>query len=95
MYDADADLDGHSPFAFYFLKTLRENKAPFLVPSEIHTYVGGAVMTYTDQTPLSQPLMKSRHQSGQFVFRLTGVQPKPQTVKPGPSPGGGAEVAFA
>ena len=87
----DAGLDGHSPFAFYFLKTLRENEAPYLVPTEIHKHVGGAVMNYTHQTPLSQPLRKSRHKSGQFVFRLTGVQP--QTVKPGPSPGGGAEVA--
>lgn len=77
---ADQGLEGHSPFAWFFLKALRENGEPYLVPSEIHTAVAREVGAFAGQTPLSEPLDNSRHEGGQFVFRLTDVTVSPTPV---------------
>ena len=70
---ADSGKAGHSPFAYFLLKVLRENAQPYLVPSEIAAYVAPRVANNTEQRPLSEPLRRSGDEGGQFVFRLTGV----------------------
>ena len=74
---ADSGKAGHSPFAYFLLKVLRENAQPYLVPSEIAAYVAPRVANNTEQRPLSEPLRRSGDEGGQFVFRLTGVGATP------------------
>ena len=68
---ADTGHDGHSPFAYFLLKTLRENQDPYLVPSQIYDRVGPLVMNNAKQKPKSKPLEGAGDHGGQFVFRLT------------------------
>gem|GEM_PF-933685 len=67
---ADRGLGGHSPFAYFLLKLLRENTQPYLVPSTIHESLAPLVANNTNQVPRSEPLTQSGDEGGQFVFRL-------------------------
>ncbi len=67
---ADRGLGGHSPFAYFLLKVLRENAQPYLVPSTIHESLAPLVANNTNQVPRSEPLTQSGDEGGQFVFRL-------------------------
>ena len=81
---ADIGKSGHSPFAYFLLKVLRQNEQPYLVPSEIMAYVAPRVANNTEQRPLSEPLRRSGDEGGQFVFRLTetpGESPNPPVVE--------------
>ena len=80
---ADRGLEGHSPFAYFLLKLLRENTQPYLVPSTIHEALAPLVANNTNQVPRSEPLTQSGDEGGQFVFRLTatpGESPTPPVV---------------
>ena len=80
---ADRGLGGHSPFAYFLLKLLRENTHPYLVPSTIHEALAPLVANNTNQVPRSEPLTQSGDEGGQFVFRLTatpGESPTPPIV---------------
>ena len=80
---ADRGLGGHSPFAYFLLKLLRENTHPYLVPSTIHEALAPLVANNTNQVPRSEPLTQSGDEGGQFVFRLTatpGESPTPPVV---------------
>ena len=80
---ADQGLSGHSPFAYFLLKVLRENTQPYLVPSTIHEALAPLVANDTNQVPRSEPLTQTGDEGGQFVFRLTevpGVSPAPPVV---------------
>ena len=68
---ADRGLGGHSPFAYFLLKLLRENEQPYLVPSTIHESLAPLVANNTNQVPRSEPLTQTGDEGGQFVFRLT------------------------
>ncbi len=70
---ADRGLGGHSPFAYFLLKVLRENEQPYLVPSTIHEALAPLVANNTNQVPRSEPLTQTGDEGGQFVFRLTEV----------------------
>ena len=70
---ADRGLGGHSPFAYFLLKVLRENEQPYLVPSTIHEALAPLVANNTNQVPRSEPLTQSGDEGGQFVFRLTEI----------------------
>ena len=70
---ADRGLGGHSPFAYFLLKVLRENAQPYLVPSTIHESLAPLVANNTNQVPRSEPLTQSGDEGGQFVFRLTDI----------------------
>ena len=83
---ADRGLGGHSPFAYFFLKKLREHGGPYLVPSEIMGEVGPLVTNATAQQPLSEPLKQSGDEGGQFVFRV--MKATLPTVVPAPTPEG-------
>lgn len=77
---ADTGSDGHSPFAYFLLKTLRENQEPYLVPSRIYDRVGPLVTNNAEQKPKSEPLKGAGDHGGQFVFRLTDVAGSSPTV---------------
>lgn len=77
---ADTGHEGHSPFAFFLLKTLRENQERYLVPSRIYDRVGPKVANNAEQKPRSEPLKGTGDHGGQFVFRLTDVAGGSPTV---------------
>lgn len=80
---ADRGLGGHSPFAYFLLKLLRENTQPYLVPSTIHESLAPLVANNTNQVPRSEPLTQTGDEGGQFVFRLTDLpstSPAPPVV---------------
>jgi hypothetical protein len=69
----DRGREGHSIFAFYFIKVLQENEAPYLVPSFISDQVGPLVARNAEQLPRSEPLQGAGDEGGQFVFRLVAA----------------------
>ena len=70
---ADQGKNGHSPFAYFFLKILRDNTMPYLVPSRIHDRLAPLVANNAQQTPRSEPLKGAGDEGGQFVFRLVDL----------------------
>jgi formylglycine-generating enzyme required for sulfatase activity len=71
----DTGKDGHSMFAYFFLKLLKENDAPYLVPSHIYDEIAPLIGRNTEQQPRSQPLQNAGDEGGQFVFRLASASP--------------------
>ena len=67
---ADQGKGGHSIFAYFFLKVLRENEDPYLVPSHIYDQLAPLVGRNAEQQPRSEPLQGAGDEGGQFVFRL-------------------------
>lgn len=68
---ADGGKGGHSIFAYFFLKLLKENQDPYLVPSHIYDRLAALVANNSNQQPRSQPLQSAGDEGGQFVFRLS------------------------
>jgi formylglycine-generating enzyme required for sulfatase activity len=78
---ADWGKGGHSLFAYFFLKLLRENEDPYLVPSHIYDRLAPLVANNATQQPQSLPLQGAGDEGGQFVFRLAAVT----TASPAPA----------
>ncbi len=72
---ADQGKDGHSIFAYHFLKVLKDNTDPYLVPSHISDTVGPLVARNSNQLPRSEPLQGTGDEGGQFVFQLAVLEP--------------------
>ncbi len=70
---ADKGLNGHSMFAYHFLKYLKESDEPYLIPSRIADQVIPLVARNAEQMPRSQPLQGANDEGGQFVLRLVSV----------------------
>jgi len=95
---ADQGKGGHSIFAYFFLKVLRENEDPYLVPSHIYDQLAPLVGRNAEQQPRSEPLQGAGDEGGQFVFRLAGAvtakagtpreQEAPAAAPPSPSSSG-------
>ncbi len=83
----DQGKDGHSMFAYFFLKLLKENEDPYLVPSHIYDQIAPLIGRNTDQQPVSQPLQNAGDEGGQFVFRLASAS---GGLLPPPTSSGGA-----
>jgi len=86
---ADQGKGGHSIFAYFFLKTLRENEDPYLVPSHIYDQLAPLVGRNAEQQPRSEPLQGAGDEGGQFVFRLVGAataKTGASAAKPDPAP---------
>ncbi len=83
---SDDGFDGHSVFAYYLLKALRENTAPYLFPADLHDRVKGGVSKNARQTPRLGHLFGARgEEGGEFVlFRQGEATPPP--VRPRPEP---------
>lgn len=64
----DGGKDGHSVFAYYFLKSLEANQSKYLDISQIYTKVKIPVINNSDQTPKLSPIKNSGDEGGQFIF---------------------------
>ena len=67
---ADSGKSGHSIFAYHFIKLLKENSDPYLVPSRIFDQIAPVIANNAEQTPRSEPLKGTGDEGGQFVFQL-------------------------
>ena len=65
---ADGGKDGHSIFAYYFLKTLRDNTRPYLSAKQLGVAVEQLVCRNSDQTPISRFIHGAGDEGGQFFF---------------------------
>jgi hypothetical protein len=64
----DGGKDGHSIFAYYFLKSLEANKEKYFDVSQIYTKVKIPIINNSDQTPKLSPIKNSGDEGGQFIF---------------------------
>ncbi len=74
---ADAGKEGHSIFAYFFLKYLKDNREPYLAPSDIYKAIARVISNNAEQQPVSQPLKNAGDEDGQFVFRLASASGGP------------------
>ncbi len=80
---ADSGKDGHSIFAYYFLKTLAENSHPFISAKLLGAEVEKLVARNSDQTPVSKFIHGVGDEDGQFFFinKHSRKIPAPPAVK--------------
>lgn len=64
----DGGKDGHSVFAYYFLKTLENNQNKYFDASQLYTKVKIPVINNSEQTPKFSPIKNSGDEGGQFIF---------------------------
>ncbi|ODS30682.1 MAG: hypothetical protein SCARUB_04203 [Candidatus Scalindua rubra] len=70
---SDKGRDGHSIFAYYFIKFLNENRNKYLVPSQIFEGIKYNIMNNSEakQWPVSGPIALVGDEGGEFIFRLS------------------------
>ncbi len=64
----DGGRDGHSVFAYYFLKALKENTETHLLDSAIFARLQNAVVNNSEQSPQFSVLKNTGDEGGSFVF---------------------------
>jgi len=64
----DGGSDGHSVFAYYLLKALKENDADMMDASQVFGKLKIPVYNNSDQSPDFKPIGKSGDEGGQFIF---------------------------
>ncbi|MDI1355356.1 MAG: caspase family protein [bacterium] len=64
----DGGKDGHSVFAYYFLKSLEANQEKYMDISQIYTKIKIPVINNSEQTPKLSPIKNSGDEGGQFIF---------------------------
>ena len=64
----DGGKEGHSVFAYYFLKSLDANKEKYMDISQVYTKVKIPVINNSEQTPKLSPIKNSGDEGGQFIF---------------------------
>ncbi len=64
----DGGRDGHSVFAYYFLKYLRNNQNKYYDATELYNDIKIPVTNNSDQSPRFQPIKNTGDEGGQFVF---------------------------
>ena len=72
---SDGGRDGHSIFAYYFLKALRENNEPYLAAQAIITQTARSVANNSTQTPVGQHIKDVQDEGGEFIFGIGGKLP--------------------
>ena len=71
---ADEGFGGHSVFAHFLLRELRENKSPYLLPSDLHARIKGGVAANAPQQPLLGILTNTGAElGGEFVLFRKGM----------------------
>ncbi|MCP4691346.1 MAG: caspase family protein, partial [Desulfobacterales bacterium] len=65
---ADGGRDGHSIFAYYFLKTLEENPHPYISVKQLGAEVEEMVTRNSGQTPVGKFIHGVGDEGGQFFF---------------------------
>ena len=64
----DGGKDGHSIFAYYFLKTLNENSGKYFDASQLFEKIKIPVINNSDQSPKLSPVKGTGDEGGQFIF---------------------------
>jgi len=64
----DGGKDGHSVFAYYFMKALTNNKINYLDASQLYNALRIPVMNNSEQSPMFQPIKNTGDEGGQFIF---------------------------
>lgn len=64
----DGGKNGHSVFAYYFLKSLNENENKFFDIGQVYNSIKIPVVNNSDQTPKLSPIKDTGDEGGQFIF---------------------------
>ena len=64
----DGGRDGHSVFAYYFLKSLRNNEAKYFDATQLYNKLKIPVINNSEQSPRFSPVKNTGDEGGQFVF---------------------------
>ncbi|MFT7085966.1 MAG: hypothetical protein ACJAV5_001688 [Vicingaceae bacterium] len=64
----DGGQEGHSVFAYYLLKALKENNSEMMDASQVFGKLKIPVYNNSDQSPDFKPIGKSGDEGGQFIF---------------------------
>lgn len=64
----DGGKDGHSVFAYYFLKSLIENQNKYFDAGQIYNKLKIPVINNSEQSPLLAPVKNTGDEGGQFLF---------------------------
>jgi uncharacterized caspase-like protein len=64
----DGGRDGHSVFAYYLLKSLRNNNKRFFDAFSLYTDIRIPVVNNSTQSPIFQPIKNTGDEGGQFLF---------------------------
>lgn len=66
----DGGKDGHSIFAYYFIKGIESNKEKYLDASQLFNSIKVPIVNNSDQTPVFQAIKNTGDEGGQFIFIL-------------------------
>lgn len=66
----DGGKDGHSVFAYYFIKSIEGNKDKYFDSSQLFDSIKVPIVNNSEQTPMFQPIKNTGDEGGQFVFIL-------------------------
>lgn len=64
----DGGKEGHSVFAYYFLKTLGDNASKYIDASQLYNKIKIPVINNSEQTPKFNPIKNTGDEGGQFIF---------------------------
>ncbi|TAL58056.1 MAG: hypothetical protein EPN85_12580 [Bacteroidetes bacterium] len=64
----DGGKDGHSVFAYYFLKAMNENQNKYMDVGQIYNKVKIPVINNSEQSPKLAPVKNTGDEGGQFIF---------------------------
>ena len=64
----DGGRDGHSVFAYYMLKSLRENDKKYFDASQLFDRIKIPVTNNSQQSPKFSPMKSVGDEGGQFIF---------------------------
>ena len=64
----DGGKEGHSVFAYYFLKTLSGNTGKYLDANQLYNTVKVPVINNSEQSPKLNPIKNTGDEGGQFIF---------------------------
>jgi len=64
----DGGKDGHSIFAYYFLRALNNNANKYLDASQLYNTIKIPIVNNSEQTPGFSPIRNTGDEGGQFVF---------------------------
>ncbi len=64
----DGGKDGHSVFAYYFLKTLTENDNKYFDAGQLYNKIKIPVINNSEQSPKLAPVKNTGDEGGQFLF---------------------------
>ncbi len=78
---SDRGSEGHSVFAYQFIKELEKCDQPFISTQEIYTRIAPVIANNSEQTPLCRPILNTGDQGGEFVF-VASLKAKPQPTLP-------------